>query len=242
MTIRRALGMAFVAAGAVAAVAIAPGANAYDSDAYAYAAGHQISASDIPAVLGSYSPDPSFLAVPSTGKSYLCQIPTVESTAVPTLVQYPGPALSYSTTYNGTAATDAPGLTVQVDQYASVKKATRAFIVASRRIVVCTGTGTSTYTDPSSGIATKFTSALSHGLVKKVNANGVRALSVTSDSTSQTTPGDPRVLNDSYAIIWQVDDVVITTTYYQNTNDTITPAQRKAVANVMLAAQREWVE
>jgi hypothetical protein len=239
---RRLVAAAVATLTVTASLAAASPAHAYDADAYAFAAGHQISASDIPGALGTYGTNPSFVASPSTGKAYLCQVPTVEASAVPTIVQYPGPKLSYSTTYNGTGGVDAPGLTVEIDQYASEANALKAFTVASRRIVVCTGTGTSTYTDPTSGAVSTFTSSLSHGLVKKIESGGVRALSISTDSLSQTTPGDPRVLNDSYAIVWLVGDTVMTTTYYQNTNENITPAQRKAVANVALAAQREWVE
>lgn len=239
---RRVVAAAVATLAVGASLAAAVPAQAYDSDAYAYAAGHQISASDIPAVLGSYTEDPSFLATTSRGKAYLCQVPTVEASAVPTIVQYPGPRLSYATTYGGTPGVDAPAITIEIDQYASEKKALKAFTVASRRIVVCTGTGTSTYTDPGSGAVTTFSSSLSYGLVKKIEAGGIRALSVSTDSLSETKPGDARVLNDSYAIVWLVGDTVMTTTYFQNTNANITPAQRKAVANVALAAQREWVE
>lgn len=242
MSVRRPVALTLAAVTASACLALAPAAHAYDADGYAFAAGHQIAASDIPSILGTFGKDPSFVAGPSSGKAYLCQIPTVESSAVPTIVQYPGPALSFSTTYDGTGGVDAPGVSVQVDQYASAKKALRAFTIASRRIVVCTGTGTSTYTDPSSGVATTFSSSLSHGFVKKIESSGVQALSVSTDSLSETTAGDPRTVNDTYAIVWLVDDVIMTTTYYLNTNQNMTPAQRKAVADVALAAQREWVE
>jgi hypothetical protein len=239
---RRLVAAAVATLTAGASLAAAAPARAYDADAYAFAAGHQISASDIPTVLGTYQENPSFTASPSAGKSYLCQVPTVEASAVPTIVQYPGPRLSFSTTYNGTAKPDAPAVAIEIDQYATEKKALKAFTLASRRIVVCTGSGTSTYTDPTSGAVITFTSSLSHGLVKKIESGGVRALSISTDSLSETAAGDLRYLNDTYAIIWLVGDTVMTTTYYQNTNQNITGAQRKAVANVALAAQREWVE
>lgn len=217
-----------------------PTAQAYDADGYAYAAGHLVAASDIPAVLGAYRPDPVFGAHRSHGPAVLCQVPGVDASAPPVSVPYRGPRYSFAAVYDGRGGVDAPVLEVRIDQYRNRAKAVRAFTLASRRVVACHGTGSGTFADPQTGMTTTYTTQVAFGLVTLAPADAVKALTVTRDTMSAQTPGDARTVNDSYTVVDLVDDAIITTTYYVNTNANPSAAQTKAVSDVALAARAAW--
>lgn len=236
--------LSMVLAGAVVVVGsavVAAPARAYDSDGYAYAAGHQIAASDISSVLGSFRKNPRFGVSPNGGPVGLCDVPTIEPSAVPTTVRYPGPAFVYATEYVAKAGTDAPVVDIHIDRYSSTKAAIRAFTLASKRIVACTGTGTQRWTDAATGTVATYTSRLSHGLEPSLTtAGGVQALYVDEDSTAATVPGDSRFVNDTYTIVALLGDVITTVTYYPNENENLTNAQRRAVADVARSVIATW--
>lgn len=235
----RAVAGSVVAVGLVLAQGAAV-AQAYDADGYAYAAAHLLPASAIPTALGAYRPDPVFGAERSHGPAVLCQVPGVDPSAAPVTVSYRGPRYAFTALYDGRGGVDAPVVEVRIDQYRSRSKAVRAFTLASRRVVACHGTGSDTYTDARTGTTTTYTTQVSFGLVALAPADAVKALTVGRDTVTAQAPGDAREVNDSYAVVDLVDDAIITTTYYANTNANPTPAQTAAVAEAALAARAAW--
>ncbi len=48
-------------------------------------------------------------------------------------------------------------------------------------------------------------------------------------------------MNDSYSVYSLVDDVIIQTQFYANTNDNLTTKQRKAVNQLAFNAETRWL-
>ncbi len=236
----RSLAAATATVALVASVgAIAP-AQAYDRDAFAYAASHMIERSDIPASLGAFKKNLTFTAwTTSSGTNNACYVPKSDADAPDVNVKFPGGKYAYAASYNGRGK-DAPYLIVNVDQYASDSAAIKAFRVLQKGISKCTGTGSSTWTDED-GTVTTYSTAVTHGVVPEVSTLGVESLFVSNNSLSESTPGDSRFVNDNYTVFSLFGDVIIQTQYMSNTNDNLTTKQRKAVGRVAFNAESAWL-
>lgn len=226
---------------AVAAVvlgAAAPAAQAYDRDAYEYAAGHMIQASDIPASLGDFDSVLRFSAAPSF-KSSLCYLPSATEGDPGTDVYMRKGTLQYTASYDRN--TDGgPSINVQVTQYASAKAAISAFDALTKQVRRCSGTGSSTYTTED---GTAYTNAwsVSNAVVPMDTVVGVESVSVTQNNASINTGTDTGFRNDEYSVFSLVDSVVIETTLITNSTKDLTKSQRKAVNEVAFNAIGRWV-
>jgi hypothetical protein len=226
---------------AVSLVAAAP-ARAYDRDAYAYAAGHMIERSDVPKDLGVFRPGPTFFGAPSFGRNQLCDVPQSDAQAQDVVVRFPASVYDWSANYNQRSkgpASDMANIGVSVYQYSGAKSAIRAFDVITKNIERCTGTGVNTWTDDSG--TTSYSTEVTHGVVPSVTVTGVESVFVNSDSLTESSPGDTKYVNDQYSVLTLVDDVVIQTTFYSNTNANLTTRQRKAVDQVAFNAVTRWL-
>jgi hypothetical protein len=238
--VKRTLALSACLISAIATVATSPPSAAYDKDAYSYAAGHMIDRSDVPLVLGILKKTMAFSAYPSNFPLFLCSVPNAEPTAPSRDYSFPAGVTQFSATYNAKAE-DGPSVEVAVNQYSSAEKAIKAFDKAKAKISGCDGTGSTTWTDPSTGAVTTYSTQITNGVVPAVTTTGVESLFVSSDNLSATVPGDSKFINDTYTVLSLVDDVVIITTYYVNGNDNPTKKQRKAVNQVAFNAETAWL-
>lgn len=225
---------------AVTTVATAAPANAYDKDAYGYAAGHMIDRSDIPADLGKMKKTLAFSAYPSTFRLFLCSVPNADPNAPSQDYSYPEGTSQFTAEYQA-KKDDGASVMVAVNQYPSAKKAIKAFDKAKAKIAGCNGTGSTTWTDPNTGAVTTYSTLITNGVVPAVTTTGVESLFVSTDNLSATVPGDSKYINDSYTVLSLVDDVIIVTNYYVNGNDNPTSAQRESVNRVAFNAESAWL-
>ena len=237
MKTRRILTTTVVAAAAV--TMIAGPAMAYDRDAYGHAASSMIERSDIPKSLGEFKKGLGFNGITSSDKSFICDVPQADPNASDVSVSIPGPKYSFSGNYNGKGK-DAPFISVAVNQYKSAEDAIAAYDDLKKNIKKCTGTGSNTWTNDD-GSTTTYSTELTNGVVPAVTTTGVESLFVSSNSLSESTPGDSRFVNDQYTVFSLVDDVIIQTQYYSNANTNLTSKQRKAVNQVAFNAETRWL-
>ena len=224
---------------AVAAAVAAP-AQAYDRGGYSYAAGHMIDRSDVPKILGAFKPGLAFNAYAPSGRTFLCSVPQADANAPEVAQYFPGGQATYAGSYSAKGK-DAPSIEVTVTQYASAQKAIAAYDALKKNLKKCTGTGSSTYTDPDTGSSTTYSTQLTNGVVPEVTTAGVESVFLSNNSLSATTPGDSKYVNDQYLVFSLFDDVVIGTQYFTNTNVNMTTKQRKAVNQVAFNAETRWL-
>lgn len=224
---------------AAGALALAAPASAYDRDAYGYAAAHMIESSDVPRALGTMKRTLDFNAYANIGANFLCDVPQSDAQAPDRLVKFPASRYSFSGSYGGRGS-DAPSIEVTVLQYDSSTAAIRAFDSLRKDIRSCTGTGSNTWTGED-GTTTTYSTEVFNGVVPLVTVTGVESVFVNSNSLSVSTPGDSRDVNDQYSVVTLVDDVIIQTQFYANSNN-LTTRQRKAVNQVAFNAVTRWVD
>lgn len=238
MKTRRLLATTVVAAAAVTLVA-GP-AMAYDRDAYGHAASSMIERSDIPKVLGEFKKTLGFSAYAGSNKLYVCSVPQADPNASDVSVSIAGAQYAFTGSYEGKGKSDAPSIDVTVNQYKNAEAAISAFDELKKKIKKCTGTGSSTWTDDG-GKTTTYSTEVTNGVVPAVTTTGVESLFVSNNSLSASTPGDSKFVNDQYLVYSLVDDTIIVTEYFTNTNDNMTTKQRKAVNQVAFNAETRWL-
>lgn len=223
---------------ATASIAVAVPALAYDRDAYGRAAESMIERSDIPTSLGEFKKGLAFNAYEGAGRTFVCDVPQSDPNAPDVAVYFPGGKYVFSANYNGKGK-DAPSIQVAVNQYSSAEDAISAFDTLKRNVKSCTGTGSNTWTDDDG--TTTYSTAVTNGVVPAVTTTGVESLFVSNNSLSESTAGDTKFVNDQYTVYSLVDDVVIATQYFTNTNTNLTTKQRKAVNQVAFNAETRWL-
>jgi hypothetical protein len=231
--------VATVIAGAVG-ISLAPAAQAYDRDAYAYAAAHMIERSDIPAALGPFKPALSFNANVPQYAGFLCPVPTADPSAAAANVRFPSGRYNFNASYTSPGKDDSPWAQVSVYQFTTAKKAIAAWEKLTTNITRCTGTGSNTWTNDD-GSTTTYSTEVTHGVVPMDTTTGVESVFVSQNSLDQSTPGDSRYVNDSYSVYSLVDDVIIQTQFYANNNGNLTTKQRKAVNRLAFNAETRWL-
>ena len=221
-----------IAATAALLVTAAVPAQAYNADAYAYGAGHMISAKQIPAPLkvktGGY-----FSAGSDTGKSWICGQDSKS-------VYLKGGSYNFSINYSG--KNDAPNsVRVTVDQYASATKAIAAWEALQKNIDTCAGekSDTETYDD---GTTDSWASLTTVGNVPKVTVTGVVSKFINTNYTDTTSGAyESNYSSDSYSVYTLVNDVIITTSFYSGSELNLTAAEKKAVNQVAFNAVGAWL-
>ena len=231
---------ASAAVSAVLAVGVAPAAQAYDRDAYAYGAAHMIQRSDIPKELGAFKPGLSFGANPGEGMQWICAKPQSDPAAKDIEVKIPGPKYSFYASYNGRGK-QSPLLTVTVGQYATTEKAIKAFDTLKTRIKTCDGTDSSSYTDDDGSTYVSSTLATT-GVVPSVTTAGVPSLFLSQNNLDETLPKGAIYISDSYTVYSLFDDTIIQTSFFSGGTKNLTTAQRKAINKVAFNAEGRWVD
>lgn len=224
-----------VAAGASALIAIgmAGPAQAYDRDAYAYAAGHMIGYKDIPSILDAKR-TASFSAYNAPGKNYVCGTADGEKE-----VDYPGGKDVFSMNYEGRKSSST---NVSVTQFASSSKAIKAFETLQKAVKECSGTdsGSQTFDDGSVDTWQRLTTT---GNVPKVTVAGVESIFLNENYQDVTTgPDAGSYSSDNYTVYTLVNDAIINTTYYTGSELNMTTKQRKAVDQVAFNAVTRWLD
>ena len=210
-----------------------PSAFAYDADAYAYAAGHMLSADDLPSALGSFTDNMYFNASQSTSSIPLCSIDDSS-------VDAPGGELSFSAGF----AEKGDGnnyLSQQVTQYSSALTAVKAFNKLKKNAKTCTGTASGTWTDDDGTIYT-WNSTRTNGKVPKVTVLGVESVFVNTNYVDGSSTADSPSASDTYQVFTLLGDVIISTIYSTGSDDNVSTAKRKKVNGVAFTAIDRWLD
>jgi hypothetical protein len=219
---------------AVSLVVAAP-AQAYDRDAYVYAAGHMVRSGDIPAALGDFGQRMSFNASPSGNTLYLCAIGEKEVTA-------PGGAYSYSAYFNEPQkGGNGNSLSTSVTTYASAQKAISAFETLQKRITNCKGATTQTWSDDD-GTTETSSSLTTNGKVPAVTEVGVESVFVNQNYLSTSSDSSERYSNDQYTVYTLLNDAILSTTYNTGNLENIPTKLRKKVNEVAFVAIDRWLD
>lgn len=230
--------LAATAASVLVAGVAAPVAQAYDREAYEYAAGHMIDRTDIPKSLGTFDPVLR-LDVGPAYRIYLCYLPSGDENSSGTDV-YAAKGKRQSMAAYNSPKDSGPTVNIAVTEYASATAAIKAYDALKKQAKKCSSTGSSTYTDED-GTAYTSSWAVSNAVVPAVAVVGVESISITQDNLSTNSGSDNQYLNDNYTVYSLVNDAIIQTSYFMNGPKNITTAQRKAVNQVAFNAVGRWV-
>lgn len=219
----------------VASVAVAAPAQAYDEDAYAYAATHMLKSDDLPAALGDFGRNMYFSASQSTSKIYLCYIGQTDHTA-------PGGKLAFGSSFNESLKdASANSLGQSITQYASAEKAISAFAKLQKAIKKCTGTTTQTWANDDGSTQTS-SSLTTNGKVPGVTEVGVESVFVNQNYLSTSSNAKDRYASDTYTVFTLLNDVILSTSYSSGNLENIPTKLRKKVNQVAFTAIDRWLD
>lgn len=223
------------AAATVSIVAAATPAQAYDKDAYVYAAGHMLQSDDIPSSLGTFGKS-MFFNASSGSKIYVCYVNSNDITAKPQSAYLFNANFSdNSKDGNGNSISQA------VYQYASAKKAISAYESLTKAIKGCTGTTTNSWTDDDTGVTQTSTSLTTNGKVPAVTEVGVESVFINTNYLSTSSDGKDKYTSDSYTVFTLVNDVIISTGYSTGNLENIPTKQRKQVNQLAFDGISRWL-
>ena len=229
--------LAVLAAAAVVAVPLlsATSAQAYDKDAYAYAASHMLLSKDLPASLGDFGTNMGFSAGQNNYKMSLCFIGQKE-------IKAPGGDLNFGADFyeSGTRGIGT-NLMENVRQYASAQKAIKAFDTISTNIKGCKGASSQSW-DNGDGTTVTGSSLTTNGKVPMVTEVGVESVFVNVNYLNTSSTGKDIYANDSYTVYTLLNDVIIATSFTSGSTQNIPNKQRKQVNKVAFAAIGRWLE
>ncbi len=223
---------------AVAALVTAPQAQAYDREAYAFAASHMIERSDIPKVLGDFDETLGFSAGLGM-RTYLCYLQSSTPDSTGTDVLAGKPQLQYSGYYSPSRGPQV-SVSVQVLQFGSADEAIRGFETLKTQSRKCKGAGSKTWTN-SDGTKTTSSWRVATSVVPQVTVAGVPSIGITQDNLSVSSKGGNPSADDNYTVYTLVNDVILATSYNGGSTTNTTKEQRKAVNQVAFNAVSRWV-
>lgn len=219
---------------AVSALALTAPAHAYDVDAYEYAAGHMLQSSDIPAALGSFGPQMSFVATSDDGPIYLCYVGKTSHKA-------PGGTYVYTASFSEPIKVADPNNLMQsVHQYPSAAKAISAFEKLTTRITACTGKTTNSWENADGSTATSLT-VTTNGKVPMVTEVGAESVFVNVNVLQYSDRVEDRYSSDTYAVYTLLNDTIISTEFTTNSTDNLSTKDRKKVNAVAFTAVDRWL-
>lgn len=222
-------------AGIAVSVGVAAPAQAYDSDAYACAAGHMLKTVDLPASLGDFGRNMNFNAAQTGSRIPLCYIGDKDYTA-------PGGRFTFGANfYENAKGADGNSLSQAVTQYASAEKAISAFDALKTTIRNCKGTTSQTWSDPD-GTSQTSSSLTTNGKVPGVTEVGVESVFVNQNSLSTSTDAPDRYASDTYTVYTLLNDVIISTSYSTGNLENIPTKQRARINQVAFTAIDRWLD
>ncbi|MFM1917265.1 MAG: hypothetical protein RJB01_780 [Actinomycetota bacterium] len=215
--------------------ALSAPAHAYDRKAYTYAAGHMISAKDVPSPISLRS-NGYFNAGSDGTKSWLCSKDDKD-------VEYSGGKYRFSINYQGKKK-GASGINSSVQQYASATKAIAAFDELKKGAKTCSGatSGSSSYTNDAGDTITDTWSSLNTtGSVPMVTITGVASIFINTNYEDVSSDQDSPYTSDNYTVYTLLDDVIISTNYYSGSEINLSAAEKKAVNMAAFNAVDAWL-
>lgn len=224
------IALAAAAAFTITAIA-APAAQAYDTEAFSYAAGHMLQEKDIPASIGLN--DTMSFNASTAGEFYLCRKGEKD-------VMVTAGVNTFSASYDSKKGVEG-GLSINVNQYASSTKAIKAFGQLKKALNTCAGASgdTQTFDDGTTDTWSRLTTT---GTVPAVTITGVPSLFLNTNYTDVSSgPDGSEYSSDQYYVYTLVDDVIITTNYYTGSELNLPTKKRKAVNQTAFNAVTAWL-
>ena len=215
-------------------VLAAPVANASERETYAYAASHMPTSKDIPKALGTYRPSIFFSASPFDSSIYLCDLKGDSVTVK-------GAKYAFNAGYRNAKRNDPGYVSVNVWQFKNSQQAIKTYDALKKNIKKCTGSDSQTFTDDD-GSSSSYTHNLTNGTVPSVTVVGVESVFVNSDYTFTSSEPGGNSKSDNYSVYTLVNDVIISSSYYNSVSATLSPAQRKAANQLAFNAVGIWVD
>ncbi len=223
--------IALAAAAALAVTAMAaPAAQAYNAEAYSYAAGHMLQPKNVPASFGVDSR--LDFGAARAFPMFICSVDSNE-------VKVPGGVHVFNANYRSKKVEG--NLSITVNQYASPVKAIAAFNALKKAAAKCSGqkAGTQTFED---GTTDSWARLTTNGTVPAVTITGVPSVFLNENySDVASGPDGSEYSSDQYSVYTLVDDVVISTNYYTGSELNISTKKRKAVNQTAFNAVTAWL-
>lgn len=224
------IALAAAAAFTITAVA-APAAQAYDTEAFSYAAGHMLQEKDIPASIGLN--DTMNFSASTAGEFYICRKGDKDVTIAS------GVNL-FNASYDSKKGVEG-GLSIAVNQYGTSTKAIKAFGQLKMALKTCAGAAgdTQTFDD---GTTDTWARLNTTGAVPAVTITGVPSLFLNTNYTDVASgPDGTEYSSDQYYVYTLVDNVIITTNYYTGSELNISTKKRKAINQTAFNAVTAWL-
>ena len=232
---KKTLAAAAAVALATGSIAVAAPAQAYDKDAYVYAAGHMLQSRDLPKALGDFGKNMSFNASQDSEKIYLCFVSDTEYRA-------PAGDFTFGAFFFSKAKGDnGNSISQTVTQYPTAMKAITAFRTLTKQAKNCTGSSTQTWTDDDGSTQTS-SSLNTNGKVPMVTEVGVESVFVNQNYLSTSSTGSDRYASDTYTVYTLLNDVILATAYSTGSLENIPTAQRKKVNELAFTAIERWLD
>lgn len=223
------IALAAAAAFAITTIA-APVAQAYDREAFSYAASHMLAPNKIPASIG-LNDTLSFTASDGV-EFYICRNGDKDIKVTPGIH-------TFNASYDSKKGVEG-GLGISVNQYATSVKAIKAFGEVKKALTSCAGptSGAQTFeggTDTWSRISTT-------GNVPAVTITGVSSLFFNINySDVATGPDASEYSSDTYFVYTLVNDSIITTNYYTGSALNLPTKKRKVINQIAFDAVTAWL-
>lgn len=224
------IALAAAAAFTITAVA-APAAQAYDAEAFSYAAGHMLQEKEVPASIG-LSDTMSFNAS-NAGEFYLCRKGDKD-------LMINAGVNTFNAGYDSKKGVEG-GLNITVNQYASSTSAIKAFGKLKKTLTTCAGAAgdTQTFDDGTTDTWARLTTT---GSVPAVTITGVPSLFLNANYTDVASGAEgSEYTSDTYTVYTLVDDVIISTNYYTGSELNLPTKKRKAINQVAFDAVSAWL-
>jgi hypothetical protein len=224
------IALAAAAAFTITAVA-APAAQAYDAEAFSYAAGHMLQEKDVPESIGLN--DTMNFTASTNADFYVCSKGDRS-------ISIPSGKNSFLAGYDSKKGVEG-SLNIAVTQYATSTSAIKAFGKLKKALTTCAGAtgGTQTYDD---GTTDTWARLATTGTVPAVTITGVPSLFLNTNYTDIASgPDSSQYSSDSYNVYTLVDDVIITTNYYTGSELNLPTKKRKAINQVAFNAVSAWL-
>lgn len=224
------IALAAAAAFTITAVA-APAAQAYDTEAFSYAAGHMLQEKDIPASIGLN--DTMNFNASTAGEFYICRKDEKD-------LMIPAGVNTFNASYDSKKGVEG-GLSIAVNQYASSTSAIKAHGKLKKVLKTCAGSSGDTQT-LDDGTTDTWARLITTGTVPAVTITGVPSLFLNANYTDVAAgPEGSAYSSDQYYVYTLVDDVIITTTYYTGSELNLPAKKRKAINQVAFDAVTAWL-
>lgn len=205
-------------------------AQAYDKEAFGYAASHFLNPKDLPQEFASKPGMSVQVGDSGSSGSFACGSPMPDGKNV----EMPRSALNAYGTY--LVRKNDLGLSINVNQFRSNSAAEKAFAKVSKDIKKCDGNYSGSFSDPG-GLVNPYQTIVTSGKIPGVTVTGVESIFTNQNSNNAAVGDQPAYLSDAFTIFTLLNDVIISTQTTTGTALNLTPKQKKAleqVANLMV--------